>query len=98
MVPCVVDAVTAITRTGQNYETVHTAILGDPEMTFSVQADREAKVALLTVPGNTRLLTYELIIGSDSNRKTELRAMNKETGTVVTQADTVDILNQGQMR
>lgn len=89
----VVNSVVVVTTNKTYYQPFHQSLLEASDVKFWVQGDSETHVALLTVPGNTRVLSYELIIGAYENQKTVLRAMNSKTGVIVTEVNSPNILD-----
>ncbi|XP_013402294.1 uncharacterized protein LOC106167937 isoform X1 [Lingula anatina] len=63
-------------------------------MVFGVRAKDNARVCLTSVHGDTKQKSYEVVIGSHSNSKTEIQ----ESGETVVEAPTEAILSQDLMK
>jgi len=87
----------AYTFPNRGFSTLHRSLLDTLQTVFRVRSASDAKVALLSIPGNFKAPSYELVIGAAQNTMTVLRCRSV-TGDVVFDIDTPDILNVDELR
>ena len=92
-----VRSVKTFTKPSQQFRTVHRSLLDTNNVTFRVRAQSDARILLLSTPGNIRAPSYEIDIGAEDNTKTVLR-VRSVIGEITVEQGTADILSATELR
>lgn len=90
-------SVKTYSQTSQTFKTIHRSLLDTLDVTFRVRALSDAKLVLLSTPGNTNTPCYEIDIGVQGNSKSVLR-VRSVIGAITVEQDTVNILSITELR
>jgi len=93
----IVRSVKTYTKSSQQFRTVHRSLLDTNNITFRVRALSDARLLLLSTPGNVQAPSYEIEIGAEDNTKTLLR-VRSVVGDITIEQVTKDILNVAELR
>ena len=91
------NSVRMYTNLVRGYTTLHRSLLDTQQTVFKVRSRSDAKVALLSVPSNSKAASYEIIIGAQENTVTILRCRSP-SGDISFEVDTPSILSADELR
>ena len=87
----------ASTPNDANYKYHSVSVMGHNFLIFSVQACSDAHLALSTIPGNTKVLTYEIVIGAFGNTRSIIKDQIGRGNGVKKDVRTPNILDCNRM-